>query len=282
MLDSISGAGSYGYNPYGYAKYNDDFLAQSYFNNNLSADENTPDTKSATVAFTGAKNVQNVSEETKKSSSKTTSSSIFWTLALIGGAFLAGKQFNKLKGLFKSTAAKETVDKTLEKANAMDARVAQNINTQHVNASTRKVMEDATESTITAAQQAAYDAEIAFKPMTRKQQKVNNANNARNAAERAEKNSVKNNSKGGEKLEEVAQNIARKEKAAEKITDGGYINPFNKNTYYTKNGKVIKIILANGNKEITDALKIAKHLDKHNINIETIATNANKKLNVAA
>lgn len=303
MLDNVSGAGFYGYNPYGYTKYNDDFIASSYLNNITPAvSEKGSSTQSDNVSFTGSESSKNVSEEIEKTSS---SGSILWTLALVGGAFLAGKHFNKLKGLFKNTSVKEAVDGTLEKAkdkvydvvqtgkntsvagasnpitNDMEANVVRNINPQHVNSSTRKVIEEANGSTITAAEQAAYDAEVAFKPMSAKQQNVNNTNNVRNQKQKAELNSVKNNSKGGENLETIAQNLAKSDKAAGQIADGGYLNPANKNTYYTQKGKVTKIVLSNG-KEITDPLKVAKHLDKHNIKIEDFAISSNKKLNIAA
>ncbi len=311
MVDGISNAAFGAYTPYGYTQYNDDFLAQSVLNNYTQA---TTDTTSAskpdTVTFTGNnKNTEEANEE--KDSSIST---ILWTTALVGGAFLAGKYFNKIKGLFKGKNIKQAVtkaQKTLRKAknkfhdavtvnkkhkikntsvtgaanpvtNEMEARVVQNINTGHVNGSTRRLVEEAAEGTVTPKQQAAYDAEIAYRPMTKKQQKINNANNAKNAAERAEKNAIKNSAKGGENLDEVAQRLVQSEKAAGKIIDGGYQNPFNKNIYYTENGKVTKIVLDSGNKEITDPLKIAKHLDKHNIQIETFATAENKKLNLAA
>ena len=318
MVDSISNAAYGAYNPYGYTqKYNDDFMAQSfnYGNTTESSDEKA---ETDTVSFTGSGEKEAETAEAEKGSSNHT---ILWTAALVGGAFLAGKYFNKIKGLFKSNAVKEaaskaeqtvsksqkTIDKGKNKVpgmvtpskkqkikntsvtgaskpitNEMEAAAVQNINTGHTNGNTKRFVDDAAQGVVSPQAQQAYDAEIAYREMTRQQKKINHKNNAKNAAQRAEQNSVKNNSKGGEKLEDVAQNIAKTQKAAEKIADGAHIHPLNKNIYYTKNGKVTRIILANGNPEVTDPKKIAKHLAKHNIEIETFAIDQNKRLNVAA
>lgn len=311
MLDGISSAG---YNPYNYTKYNDDFLAQSYFNNYApQKQENLPETKSDSVNFTGSGD-KTASEQTQKEDNSS-GHSLLWTAAIVAGAFLAGRYFNKIKGLFTKNAvtkisnmANQTLETAKKKAgdivatnkkqkikntsvtgasnpitNEMEARAVNNINVQSVNGgNTRRIVADAADNVVTQQQQAVYDSQIAYKPMTKKQQKVNNTNNAKNTKQRAEMNSVKNNSKGGDKLEDVAQSLAKSEKAAAKITDGSYVNPFNNNTYVTTNGNVTKIILSNGNKEVTDPLKIAKHLDKYNIKIEEFATSKNQKLNIAA
>ena len=320
MVDSISNAGYFAYNPYGYTqKYNDDFMAQSLMNNYGNATESSDEKAgSDTVSFTGSGNTKTELDETEKSSSN---HSILWTVALVGGAFLAGKYFNKIKGLFKSNTVKEAASKTeqtvsksqqtIDKAkgkvqdmvtpnkkqkiknksvtgasnpitNEMEAATIQNINTGHANGNTRNVVDTVAADTVTPEAQKAYDAEIAYREMTRQQRKINNANNANNTAQRAEQNSVKNNSKGGEKLEDVAQNLTKTEKAARKIADGAHVHPLNKNIYYTKNGKVTRIILADGNAEVTDPKKIAKHLAKHNIEIENFLTDSNKRLNIAA
>lgn len=298
----VEGIYSVGYNPYSsYYKYNDDFLAQSYFNNNNSVPE---------VSFTGSKNAPASSDKDEESSNN----SALWTVLFVAGAFLTGKYFNKIKGFFSKGSTPEVLNKanrTLNKAkdkvegvvtqnkkqrikntsstgaantvtNSRESEIINNIDTRHVNSNTRKNVEDSLDSVVTPSQQADYDAQIAYRPMSQKQNAANSRNNTKNAKERADKNSIANNSKGGEKLEAVSANTAKAEQTAVKIADGAHVYPENKNTYFTKNGKVTKIILANGNKEVTDPLKIAKHLNKHNIQIETFANISKKKLNVCA
>ena len=93
-----------------------------------------------------------------------------------------------------------------------------------------------------------------------------------NALQRAELNSIKNNARGAEKLEQFAANI-QKENAALNKLGTSTITHANGNVYHIKNGKVVKVDLFNHckdgtlkfNHSLDSELKIAKHLSKHNI-----------------
>lgn len=270
MVDGVSNVGYGAYN--NYSAFKDDFLAQNYFNNYYSV----PSSQNDSVSFSGSSGAK--IPEASKSEKESSGHPILWSVVIAAGAFLTGKYFNKIKGFFTKGAAKEVFEQAGKNVtqNTKVAESLTNIDTKHVNGNTRKVVTEALDDVVTDAQQAAYDAEIAYRPMTANQKKVYNRINKQNAKERAVKNSIQNNSIGGEKLETVAAELANAEKAAKKIKNGTYLNPANNNKYEIKDGKVVKIMLANGNKEVTDPLKIAKHLDKHNIQIETFASSANK------
>lgn len=314
MVDGVSNVGYGAYN--NYSAYKDDFLAQSYFNN-VYKSSSTP---SDSVAFSGNSDKKVVADKSEEKESS--GNSVLLPLLIATGAFLTGKYFNKIKGFFTKGAAKEVLNnanKTVNKAKgkaqdvltnaqrnqikntsvtgasnpitiAKEAEIITNIDTKHVKGNTKKLVENSVDDIVTEAQQKAYDAEIAYRPMTQKQNAKNNSIKTQNAKERAEKNSIVNNSKGGEKLETVATNVAKAEATTKKIKNGTYLNPANNNKYEIKDGKVVKIILNNGNKDVVDPLKIAKHLDKHNVQLETFATATNKQqlsagkqnLNVAA
>lgn len=174
----------------------------------------------------------------------------------------------KIKGTSVSGASEPVTE-----ARALET--ASNINTQHVNANTRKVVQESTEKLVTPAEQAAYDASIAHQPLSPKQEAVKAKLDAKNAAQRERLNSVANNSQGSEKLNGVTRNAKKAERVAAKITDGAHVHPDNKNIYYTTNGEVTKIITAapnsKGDYEIVDPLKIAKHLAKQNIDLAKFA-----------
>lgn len=271
MVDGVSNVGYGAYN--NYSAFKDDFLAQNYFNNYYSV----PSSQNDSVSFSGNSGAK--TSEASEFENESSRHPILWSVVIAAGAFLTGKYFNKIKGFFTKGAAKEALEQAGKNVTKItkEAESLTNIDTKHVNGNTRKVVTEALDDVVTDAQQAAYDAEIAYRPMTANQKKVHNRINKQNAKERAVKNSIQNNSKGGEKLETVAAELANAEKAAKKIKNGTYLNPSNNNKYEIKDGKVVKIMLANGNKEVTDALKIAKHIDKHNIQIETFANSVNKK-----
>lgn len=165
----VEGISSVGYNPYSsYYKYNDDFLAQSYFNNNNSVPE---------VSFTGSKNAPASSDKDEESSNN----SALWTVLFVAGAFLTGKYFNKIKGFFSKGSTPEVLNKanrTLNKAkdkvegvvtqnkkqrikntsstgaantvtNSRESEIINNIDTRHVNSNTRKNVEDSLDSVVT-------------------------------------------------------------------------------------------------------------------------------------
>ncbi len=140
--------------------------------------------------------------------------------------------------------------------NAREAEIIEGIDLRHVNANTRKLVENASRGTVTPKMQAEYNSQIAFQPLTQ-EQKIAKANlDMANKAQRAELNSIRNNSTGAENL-------------LTRTTDGWHVNP-NGNMYFTKNGQVTQIRTknpnSNGEYTITDPLKIAKHMSKHDVN----------------
>lgn len=290
--------GSYG----NYSAYNDDFLAQQLLKNNAYADSiyNTPPAQPQdSVSFSGKTD----SEKDAEGSSGLGTVVVAGGLAI--GAFMLGKNWNAVKGwankiLNGKTAAK--VKTTLQKAktkaweciqpnkkakikgtsvtgaakpvsNATEARVMQNINTQHVNGNTQRVVQNSMNDIVTPEMQAAYDKSIAYKPLTQKQKSAKAVIDAQNKAQRAELNAIKNNSKGAEQLASVTQAAQKAETVAKHIKDGAHLNPANKNIYFTTGGKVTQIRTAVPNSKgeyvITDPLKIAKHLEKQQINLES-------------
>ena len=289
-----------------YSAYNTDFMAQQLLNNNSAAASiyNTPPSvQTDSVSFSGKE------QEGKDDDGNGVGTALLAGGLAIGG-FLIGKNWKAIKGyigkLLNGKTAKN-VKTTLQKAknritgfvtknkkhsikgtsvtgasapvtNAQEARVIQNIDTKHANAASRKLVEQHADDIVTPKMQAQYDADIAYQPLKPKQKAAKAKIDAANAAQRAELNSVKNNSKGAEKLETVAQAATKAENAAKTIKDGAHLNPSNKNIYFTKNGKVTQIRTAapnsNGEYVITDPLKIAKHLEKHNIKLDDFAVNA--------
>ena len=136
-------------------------------------------------------------------------------------------------------------------------------------------MEQHLDDVVTPQMQAAYDKSIAYQPLTQSQKQAKAVREAQNAAQRAELNTVGNTAKGSEALASVKTSAQKAENVAKTIKDGAYINPSSNNTYYTKNGQVVKIRTTQPNSKgeiyITDPVKIAKHMAKHNVNLETFA-----------
>ncbi len=140
--------------------------------------------------------------------------------------------------------------------NAREAEILEGIDLRHVNADTRRLVENASRGTVTPRMQAEYDRQIAFQSLTQ-EQKIAKANlDMANRAQRAELNTIGNIGRGAEKL-------------TARTTDGWHVNP-NGNMYFTRNGQVTQIRTANPNSlgeyTITDPVKIAKHMSKHNVN----------------
>jgi hypothetical protein len=168
-----------------------------------------------------------------------------------------------------NTGAREPI------TNEQEAKIVKNINTQHVDGKTRKLVEQAERNTVTAEQQAAYDREIAYRPLDQQGKKDLAQLRKKNAEQSKELNSIKNNSKGGENLQQVKQAAKAEEKIAKTVKDGAHVNQSNQNIYFTKDGKVTQIRLATPNSKgeyvVSDPVKIAKHLAKHNVNISEFA-----------
>lgn len=303
IVMSGNGISAYNYNYMypNYSAYNDDFMAQQVLGNNnqntsIYSSQGNPQVD--TVSFSGK-------EQKEDEGSGLGTAVVAGGLAI--GAFLLGKNWKAVKGYinkFLNGKTAKTAKTALQKAknrvtgmvtkskkqsikgtsvtgvaspitNAQEAKVIQNIDTKHANSASRKLVEQHMDDVVTPKMQAKYDADIAYQPLTPKQKAVKAQLDAKNAAQRAELNSIKNNSRGAEKLESVAQAAAKSEAAAKAIKDGAHLNPANKNIYFTKNGQVTQIRTAvpnsNGEYVITDPKKIAKHLSKHNIKLEEFA-----------
>lgn len=219
------------------------------------------------------------------------------------GAFFLGKNWKVVKNwaskLFNGKTAKTALEKAKTKewfattnkkhsikgtsvtgaakpiTNAQEARVIQNIETKNANAASRRLVEQHMDDVVTPQMQAAYDRSIAYQPLTQSQKQAKAVREAQNVAQRAELNTVANTAKGGEALASVKTSAQKAENVAKTICDGPHLNPATQNTYYTQKGKVVKIKTAKPNSKgeefITDPVKIAKHLAKHNVNLETFA-----------
>lgn len=300
-IDSISA--NYGaYN--NYAAYNDDFMAKQLLNNNPYAVPVSSQSYDS-VSFAGKK--EDPQDVVKKGN-------FVLGTVLVGGAiaiggFLLGKNWKSVKGWLNkllngktATKAKTALEKAKDKVweyiqpskkakikgtsvtgaakpvtNASEAKVMQNINTQHVNGNTQRAVQNGMNDIVTPEMQAAYDKSIAYNPLTKKQKTAKAALDSANKAQRAELNSIANNSRGVEGLETVAQAAKKAENAAKIIKDGAHLDPVSKNIYFTKNGQVTQIRTAVPNSKgeftITDPVKIAKHLEKNKIDLEKFTTN---------
>lgn len=251
---------AYGYQ---YGLYNNTTPSQTVSNDSLFLNTTQPIQQDTyTPQFTGTQ------EEPKKLG---TFGKILIGGVLVGGAYLLGRNWNAVtkwvKGLF-GKGGKPLTD--LEVRNAREAEIVENINLSHVNGKTRKLVEKAGSETVTAAQQEAYNASIAYQKPTLRQKVAIKKMHKANAAQRAELNSLANNSKGAENLATVSAGIKAEAKAARQLANGG-IRHTNGNIYHIENGAVTRVELyQNGVKntvELTDAKKIARHLAKHNVNL---------------
>lgn len=274
-----------GYGNY-YAGNYDDFMAQQILRNNVQQppQEGVNKLTVDTVSFSGN---SSAAEKTDKGGG------IFKVLLLGGGAFILGKNWKVVKNyvskLFNKGAIKNVQSKTkiLNNSgkriqhtsvtgaskpitNETEAKVMTGLNTKHANAKSRKLVEESLDGIVTPQAQAAYDKEIAYRPLNQKQKAAKARLDSKNKAQRAELNSIANNSKGAEKLEALATTLAKEEQIAQKLADGAHKVASSPNTYITQNGKVVKIITAHpnskGETEIIDPMKIAKHLSKYDIN----------------
>ena len=192
------------------------------------------------------------------------------------------KVVNYIKNLFKkptqkpSTSTNNTVT-TISKPTQKPTNVSLTnnnsyIDTRHVNADTRKLVEQAQRDIVTPQQQALYNQRHSYQPPTLQQRQAMDRLHQANQAQRAELNSIKNNSIGAEKLEQVATNIQKENIALNKIGTNT-IKHANGNVYHIKDGKVVKVDLYNHckdgtlkfNHSLDSELKIAKHLSKQGV-----------------
>ena len=233
-----------------------------------------------TPQFTGSKE--------KTSNKKKILGKLLAFAAVVGGAILLKKNWNKvsqfvddiIKKFKKGGKAKGTeIGKEIVKKNDKVAQQVKNIDVKHTNSKTRKLVQEASEDTVTRAQQEAYDKAIAYQPPTATQKKAMAKRHAANAAQRRELNSIANNSTGAEKLV-AAKAAAQAEAQAAKVVTSGPIRHANGNIYHVKDGVITKVELFQRNKagelvknsvELTDPTKISKHLGKQNIDLADLA-----------
>ena len=154
--------------------------------------------------------------------------------------------------------------------NAAEAKIVQSINVQHANASSRKLVEQAARDVVTPQAQKAYDAAIAYVAPNQAQKRALAELASSNKAQRAAVNTVQHVAKGGEKLEQVAQQVAtqatKQAKTAKSLVAGIPYKLATGNAYVVDNtGNIVKVILKDGH-ELVDPLKVAKHLAKFDIN----------------
>jgi hypothetical protein len=148
--------------------------------------------------------------------------------------------------------------------NNREAKVVEKIDTQHVSAKDRKLVEQAKQDVVTPEMQAKYDREIAFKEMTQEEKTANAINNAKNAEQRKELNSIANNSKGAEELAKLGETMKAEEKALKRVlTDGEYT--LDGNRYLIKDGKIQEMTLKGALKPQTREASIANHEIKNNV-----------------
>ena len=128
-------------------------------------------------------------------------------------------------------------------------------------------------TTVTPEQQAKYDKEIAYQPLSKEQSSTKTGLDKQNAAQRRELNSI--GSLTGKKAQVKAATTPKTRKA-----DGAYLHPHTGNIYYLKDGKITQIRLKDkggrASNTINDPKKIAKHLAKWDISFKDLQATKRK------
>lgn len=160
-----------------------------------------------------------------------------------------------------ATEAAATVAKNDKVAN-----IVKNVETKHVDAKTRKIVSGVIDDVPTAAQQAKYDAEIAYKAPTVAERKAIDANNARNAVEYAEAHRVQNlvSPESAKTLEQVKASMSE----ANPVLSGVFNN--GKAEFVLEKGHIVKIKAPDG-RVLTDPKKIAKFEYKYGVDLNALA-----------
>ncbi|MBP7211633.1 hypothetical protein KBA27_02250 [bacterium] len=142
---------------------------------------------------------------------------------------------------------------------------APEVDIKQIDAKQRKLVEEAIDDTPSPAQQAKYDEEIAYKEPTAQEREVIDKNNSEAAEAYHEQHEIGNNisQKQAEALEKAKSNMAE----PDVNVNGVYENEAG--VFKMENGKVTEIKTTDG-RVIQDELKIAKYLDKHDINLNDL------------
>ncbi|MGN0031696.1 MAG: hypothetical protein ACI37Q_07065 [Candidatus Gastranaerophilaceae bacterium] len=145
--------------------------------------------------------------------------------------------------------------------NDFEAQAVRNINTTHVDAKTRKLVDEAAEGTITRAEQEAYNRSVAYVKPTAEEQAAIRANNAVANRESAISRQVQNNVS-----EETAEALNRA-KAGMQQVNTSMNGVFHNGTaeFTVKNGQIVSI--KEGNRVMTKPATIAKYEAKHGVNL---------------
>ena len=145
--------------------------------------------------------------------------------------------------------------------NDFEAQVVRNINTTHVDAKTRKLVDEAAAGTITKAEQEAYNRSVAYVKPTAEEQAAIRANNAVANRESAISRQVQNNVS-----EETAEALNRAKAGLQQVNTS-MNGVFNNGTaeFTVKNGQIVSI--KEGNRVMTKPATIAKYEAKHGVNL---------------
>jgi len=144
--------------------------------------------------------------------------------------------------------------------NESEAKIIQNIETKNANNKSRKLFQQHQNDIVTPQQQAAYDKSIAYVAPTQQEAKAIEQLHKTNANQRVSVNTVENTAKGGKNLTTVKKSIEKVPALKEGINIGK-----NGDLLTVKNGKVVHIRTKTDGRVITDELKIAKHINKHQV-----------------
>ncbi len=162
----------------------------------------------------------------------------------------------------KVNTGSQIVDK-----NEKVATITKEIDTKNVNANDRKLVDNAVKNeTVTASEQKKYDADIAYKPVSKENKPAYKKHQAQVKKDYNEAHQIQNNISDESKatLEKSKTNMPKVNTKLNGIFNNG-------NAEFTlKNGKIIKIKAHDG-RIITDPKKLAKYEYKHNVDLNNLA-----------
>ena len=152
-----------------------------------------------------------------------------------------------------------------------ESQVVSNIYISYVDGNTRKLVEKSKSGTVSKKQQARYDRGIKYKPMSSQQENIMAKKALENSAQRAELNSIGSLAEVSDKLKTIATESIPEMKIINNVCTNSNGNVY----HFDDAGNVVKVELfqrlkdgtlkANG--ELTDTLKIQKHLTKQNVKL---------------
>lgn len=225
------------------------------------------------VNFTGNNVATNPNQENKGSN---TTLKLLGTAAVVAGGYLffkntkvGRKALDWIKGLFKKTPVKKVAEATTKAEK--EAKIINNIETSTANSSSRKLVEQAIKDTPTPAQQAAYDAAIAYQKPTKEQAKIIAKVNEEAARETTRAHQVQNlvPEKQAQALKEVKTTVENV-----KNLNGTFLS--NGNIVELNNGNIVKIVTQDG-REITKLKTIAKYEAEGKVDLKNLTNFAEEQ-----